>query len=223
MHDWAAIFDWDGVIVDSSRHHEWAWQRLAQELDHPLPDGFFHRSFGMKNETAIKELLGWTLDPERLRRLSLRKEVLFREEVHRASAAALPGVRPWLDQLRAAAIPCAVGSSTPLVNIECVSEMIGLAGRFDIVVSAEDVAQGKPDPEVFLLAAQRLGLPPERCVVFEDAHVGIEAARAASMRVVAVATTHPAVSLTSADLVVQRLDQLQVEQLARWFKPPSSP
>jgi beta-phosphoglucomutase-like phosphatase (HAD superfamily) len=90
------------------------------------------------------------------------------------------------------------------------------------MVSAEDVTHGKPDPEVFLLAAQKLGMSPNRCVVFEDAHVGIEAARAAGMKVVGVATTHPADALQGADRVVRQLDELSVAELNQWFEPAST-
>jgi beta-phosphoglucomutase family hydrolase len=217
MSDWAAIFDWDGVIIDSSRQHEAAWEILAREAGRPLPAGFFLRSFGMKNEKVIRELLGWQVGAAELSQLSLRKEELYRQQLQANGAAALPGVLPWLDRLRTAAIPCAVGSSTHLANIRCVIERIGLVGRFAAIVCGEDVAQGKPDPAVFLLAARRLGRAPARCVVFEDAHVGIAAARAAGMKVVAVATTHPAATLHEADLVVQRLDELTVAQIGRWF------
>jgi beta-phosphoglucomutase family hydrolase len=220
---WAAIFDWDGVVVDSSRCHERAWERLAEELHRPLPDGFFRPSFGMKNERVMVELLGWSRRAATLRRLSLRKEVLFRKEVRRRGATVLPGTRAWLEFLRAAGIACAVGSSTPLANIRCVGRMIGLESWFDAIVSAEDVKHGKPDHEVFLKAARRLGYRPERCVVFEDAHVGMAAARAAGMRVVAVATTHPARSLREADLVVERLDRLSVTRISRWFKAARAP
>jgi beta-phosphoglucomutase family hydrolase len=217
MSDWAAIFDWDGVIIDSSRHHEEAWEILAAETGRSLPPGFFLRSFGMKNEKVIAELLGWRVGAAEVSRLSLRKEALYRQQLEADGASALPGVLAWLDQLRAASVPCALGSSTHLANIRCVSARIGVEDRFVAIVSGEDVTRGKPDPEVFLLAARRLGRPPGRCVVFEDAHVGIEAARAAGMKVVAVASTHPAASLRDADRVVRRLDELTVEEISQWF------
>jgi beta-phosphoglucomutase family hydrolase len=215
---WTAIFDWDGVIVDTSRQHERAWHLLARELGRTIVPGFFVRSFGMKNERVISELLAWTSEPAALQDLSLRKEVLFRELIKQEPVNALPGVKPWLDRLEAAGVRCAVGSSTTLLNILQVIEGIGLKNRFEVIVSAEDVSHGKPDPEVFLVAAAKLGAVPTRCVVFEDAHVGIEAARAAGMRVVAVATTHPPASLQGADLVVSRLDELSVAALAHWFE-----
>mgnify|MGYP001264981498 CR=1 FL=1 len=217
MSCWAAIFDWDGVIVDSSRAHERAWERLAAEVGRPLFPGFFLRSFGMKNERVIRELLGWTADPAELARLGLRKEELFREEIRENPLQPLPGVRPFLERLQTAGVSCAVGSSTPRANIECVIDGLGLRPMFRAIVTGEDVQKGKPDPEVFLRAAERLGVPPERCVVFEDAPVGIEAARRAGMRVVGVAGTHPAEKLVGCDRVVHRLDELTVEELSSWF------
>ncbi len=217
---WGALFDWDGVVIDSSSHHEESWERLAREEARTLPPDHFKKGFGRKNEVIIPKLLGWTQDPAEIRRLSLRKEALYREVVAERGLSALPGVRTWLERLRDAGVPCAIGSSTHRANIDLSLGLIGLAGFFTGIVTAEDVSHGKPDPEVFLLAAARISRPPERCVVFEDAHVGIAAARAGGMRVIGVATTHPASELTATDLAVQRLDELQPATLAAWFVRP---
>jgi HAD superfamily hydrolase (TIGR01509 family) len=214
---WGALFDWDGVIIDSSSHHEESWERLAVEVGKPLPPGHFRQGFGRKNEFIIPELLGWTKDQAEIRQLSLRKEALYRVVVAERGVEALPGVTTWLERLRDAGVPCAIGSSTHRANIELSLEMIGIIRFFDAIVTAEDVSHGKPDPEVFLTGAARLNRPPEKCVVFEDALVGIAAARAGGMRVVAVATTHPPEELTAADRVVRRLDELKADDLAKWF------
>ena len=212
-----AIFDWDGVIIDSSKHHEESWERLAREIARPLPPGHFKRGFGMKNEFIIPKLLAWTDDTDEIKRLSLRKEALYRDVVRQRGLQPLPGVEAWLRKLVEAKIPCAVGSSTHRENIELALELIGLRDYFAALVTSEDVTRGKPHPEVFLKAAQKLGCSPDRCVVFEDAHVGIEAARNAGMRVIAVATTHPRAELDEADLAVQRLDELSIAQVEQWF------
>lgn len=211
---WGAIFDWDGVLVDSSAHHERSWELLAAETGYRLPPDHFRRGFGMKNEQIISELLGWSRDPAEIRRLSLRKEELFRESVRSGGIAPLPGVREWLERLDRAGIPRIIASSTHRENIETILRLTGMDG-FQGIISAEDVERGKPAPDVFLLAAARLGLPPTRCVVFEDAPVGLAAARAAGMRVVAVTTTNPADTLKAADLIVPRLDALSIEQISR--------
>ena len=217
MATWGVIFDWDGIIVDSRAQHEASWRRLADEERQPLPAGHFLRGFGMKNEYIIPQLLKWTEDPADVRRLSLRKETLYREIVQETGLKALPGVESLLRTLRDASIPCAVGSSTPRVNIDFVLERLGFRNAFDAVIAAEDVTRGKPDPEVFVKAAQALGQPAGRCVVFEDTLVGIEAARAGGMKVVAVTTTNPPERLVGADLIVERLSEVSVDLLARWF------
>ncbi len=191
---------------------------LAAEQGRVLPPGLFRRSFGMKNDRVIRDLLGWTTDLVGIQQLSLRKEVLYRELILHDHIQPLPGVVEWLSELRSAGVPCAIGSSTPRRNIECVTDALNLRDSFVATVTAEDVTHGKPHPEVFLKAAQKLGVSPRQCVVFEDAHVGIEAARAAGMKVVGVATTHPADSLQNADRVVGRLDELTVGELLVWFQ-----
>lgn len=214
---WGALFDWDGVIIDSSRHHEESWERLGRETGLPLPEGHFKKGFGRKNEWIIPELLGWTSEVEEVRRLSLRKEALYREVVGEWGLEPLPGVRVWLERLRDAGVPCAIGSSTHRANIDLSLGMIGLGEFFRGIVTAEDVKLGKPHPDVFLKAAASISRPPERCVVFEDAFVGIEAAKAGGTKVVAVATTHPIGDLHMADRAVHRLDELHPADLAAWF------
>jgi len=187
---------------------------LAAETGLELPADHFKRSFGMKNKVIIPELLQWTQQPEEIRSLSLRKEELYREVVRQEGIAALPGVEPFLERLNAASIPCVVGTSTDRENVETIFGMTGLGQYFMDVVSAEDVDRGKPDPDVFLKAAVKAGdVPPERCIVFEDAQVGIDAGKAAGMRVVGVTTTHPGAILQNTDWLTERLDALSVEEL----------
>jgi len=203
------IFDWDGVIIDSSAQHEKSWEQLAAEERCALPADHFKRGFGMKNERIIPELLGWAEDVEEIRRLSLRKEALYREIVHTGGMMALPGVGIFLRRLREARVPFAVGSSTHRLNIDTILEVLGFTGLFAGIVTAEDVKQGKPHPDVFLRAAQTIGRESMACVVFEDAFVGIEAARAGGMKVVGVATTHPLGALEAkVDRAVVQLDEL---------------
>ncbi len=210
---WGAIFDWDGVIIDSSEQHRKSWEQLAAEDGRTLPDGYFKNSFGMKNERIIPEILNWEHEPETIRRMADRKEALYRQIVREDGIEALPGVRAWLEQLRQAGVPCVIGSSTCRENIECVIDVIGLRDFFADIVSGDDATHGKPHPAIFLVAAKRLGLPPEHTVVFEDALVGIEAARRGGMKVVAVASTNPPEQLQHADRVVRRLDELTVDDL----------
>jgi beta-phosphoglucomutase family hydrolase len=217
MRTWGAIFDWDGVIIDSSRQHEESWELLAREEYRPLQPDHFRRSFGMKNEQIIPELLGWTHEPAEIHRLSLRKEELYRQIIQERGLTPLPGVVEFLGRLREAGVPAVVGSSTHRLNITTTLVMLGLDEMFQVIVTAEDVMHGKPDPEVFLLAAQRIGIKPARCVVLEDTPGGIQAARAGGMKVVGVATTHPAAKLRGADRIVRRLDELTVADMDKLF------
>jgi beta-phosphoglucomutase family hydrolase len=214
---WGAIFDWDGVIIDSSSHHEESWERLARETKKPLPAGHFKKGFGRKNEFIIPEILDWTHETAEIERLSLRKEALYREVVAERGVEALPGVRTWLERLHDAGVPCVIGSSTHRANIDLSLDLIGLRDSFAAIVTAEDVTRGKPDPQVFLTAAKKIDRPPERCVVFEDALVGIEAAHAGGMKCVAVATTNPPELLCAAERVIARLDELQPAELGELF------
>jgi beta-phosphoglucomutase family hydrolase len=216
MHsDIGFVFDWDGVVIDSHAAHEESWILLFGELGRSMPEGFFKRTFGMRNQQIIPMSFDFVKadDLVEIGRLGDRKEALYRDILGRDGITPLPGVVALLNQMQTLGIPRAVGSSTPRKNIETVMAMAGLEGFFDAVVSAEDVTAGKPDPQVFLKAAERIGCDPARCIVFEDAHVGIEAGKRAGMKVVAVATTHPLASLTEADLALPNLDGVSVEQL----------
>jgi HAD superfamily hydrolase (TIGR01509 family) len=212
-----AIFDWDGVVIDSSAQHEKSWELLAAETGKVLPPGHFKKGFGKKNQLIIPEVLAWSNDPEEIEWLGDRKEELYRELVGQGGMTVLPGARELLIALKTAGIPRAVGSSTSRTNLESIFATTGLGEFFDAVVCGDDIVNGKPAPDVFLKAAQLLRIPPERCVVFVDAGVGIEAARRAGMKVVAVATTNPLELLRHADRAVENLEEISVEELRGWF------
>jgi HAD superfamily hydrolase (TIGR01509 family) len=204
-----AIFDWDGVIIDSSAAHEQSWDLLAAAEKRVLPPGHFKAGFGRKNQFIIPNILKWADDPAEIERIGRRKEEFYREILKTSGIQALPGVRALLEGLRAAAVPCVVGSSTPRLNIEHVMTLAGLHGFFVDIVSAEDVSHGKPNPEVFLKAAAKIHRTPAQCVVFEDAFVGLEAARAGGFKSIGVGTTNPVASLRGkCDWAVDRLTEL---------------
>jgi len=213
----AAIFDWDGVVIDSSQHHEESWERLAKETGLTLPPDHFKKGFGMKNEVIIPKLLQWTDEPKAIRELSLRKEALYREVVVDWGIEALPGVKELLQALIEAGIPRVIGSSTHRENISTALSLLGFQDAFTAITTAEDVSHGKPDPEVFLKCAEKAGADPKSCVVFEDALVGIEAGHRAGMKVVAVATTNDSERISHADRTVHRLTEIDIDQLERLF------
>ncbi|MDX2081798.1 MAG: HAD family phosphatase [Terrimicrobiaceae bacterium] len=202
------LFDWDGVVIDSSACHERSWELLAAEAGLPLPEDHFKKGFGKKNQEIIPNLLGWTSDPAEVQRLGDRKEELYRELVRENGVEILPGVETLLAALRHAGIRRAVASSTPRANLDALFESTGLDRWFDAVVCGDDVVHGKPAPDVFLKAAEKLGVEPRDAVVIEDALVGIEAAHAGGIKVLAVATTNSLDQLGSADAAVRSLEEV---------------
>ena len=209
----AVIFDWDGVVVDSSAHHERSWEILAAKRGLPLPADHFKRGFGKKNNVIIPDL-GWAKEPADVEALAHEKEKIYRSLVREKGIEPLTGVRELLAALRAENIPCAIASSTERANLDLPIDLMGLGEFFTVIVSGEEVVHGKPDPAVFLLAAERLGIKPADCAVIEDALVGIEAAKRAGMPVLAVATTNPIEALSSADAAVSGLMDINPDRLA---------
>ena len=209
-----AIFDHDGVLVDSFDFHEQAWLELERRTRLGFTSGFIHQTFGMTNPSIFRRLLGENLAEDEIGRLSDLKEECYRD-VARGRLFLLDGMRELLDALTDRGVKLAIGSSGPLKNLELTISDCGLTGRFSAIASLEDITRGKPDPQVFLTAAAKAGASPARSVVFEDATVGIEAAKAAGMYAVALTTTHPVQKLadTGADEVLESLLGYDVDRL----------
>ncbi len=209
----AVIFDWDGVVIDSHDQHEESWYRMAAENGLSVPKDFFKRSFGMRNPEVISKLAAWTNDPVTIQKLADQKEFLYRQIIKEKGVKPIKGIPEFLKLLKKSHIPTAVGSSSVLENITTVIEVIKLQSYFDVIVTGADVKRGKPDPEVFLKCAERLNISPSRCIVFEDAHVGIQAAKAAGMIAVAVTTTHPRHTFREADYVIDDFYELDIQKI----------
>jgi beta-phosphoglucomutase family hydrolase len=200
----AVLWDLDGVLVDSAPYHFQAWRGLMASLGRELSEADFRPTFGWRNDAILRHLVG-ELSAEEEARLAARKEELFREAA-RGHIVALPGALVLLRLLRERGLKLALVSSTPRANIDLVLSSLGLESAFDIVIGEEDVKRGKPDPEGFLLAAERLGAAPDECVVIEDAPAGVEAAKRGGMRCVGVSRNRPRDALAKADLVVENLE-----------------
>jgi beta-phosphoglucomutase len=205
--DYGVIFDVDGVLVDSGPPHRESWHRLAREVHLPMSDEFFVRTFGQTNKDILEALFGRELPEAEWRPLSERKEVLYRDII-RGRVPAMPGAVALVETLDADGARLAVGSSGPAENIELCLDEMGIRHCFRAVITGEHVTRGKPDPQVFLLAAEGLGLAPERCVVIEDAVIGVEAAKRAGMAAVALTSGHPRDAFPHADCVVDSLAEL---------------
>jgi beta-phosphoglucomutase len=209
----AVIFDVDGVLTDSYAPHFQAWQRMFAELGVQFTDDQFRQTFGRTNPDIFAELYSGEMTDKRSRELGDLKEAYYREIISR-DFTPLPGAVELIDALHAAGFKLAVGSSGPPENIALTLDKLGRADRFIAAVSGADVHRGKPDPQVFQLAGERLGVPPQRCAVIEDAAPGVEAANRAGMTSIAVLGTTTRDKLAHAKLVVDTLKELSPEKIA---------
>jgi HAD superfamily hydrolase (TIGR01509 family) len=188
----------DGVLVDSGAHHRAAWGALLAELGAPSSATESWRlTIGRPAHEAVVLLLGRDLTPEEAMQLASRKRDLYRHFARRG-AVAVPGATAFVGSIAHSGIACAVATSATRHDARHVLDALGLAWRFGAVVTAEDVTRGKPDPEVYVRAAEEIGVAPGTCLVFEDAVVGVQAARAAGMRVIGVTTAHTGDELSAA-------------------------
>ncbi|MBN1875494.1 MAG: HAD family phosphatase [Anaerolineae bacterium] len=200
------LWDMDGVLVNTREFHYQAWSRTLADYDVSFDYTFFRETFGMNNYSLLSRLFGPTLPLDQIKAIGDHKEALFRDLI-RGQAQPLPGVVDWLKRLQASGARQAIASSAPWANINAHIDELALRPYFDAIVSAAEMPS-KPDPTVFLEAACRVDVPPTRCTVIEDSVAGVEAAKRAGMRCIAVTTSNPADALWQADIVVTDLTQL---------------
>lgn len=204
------IFDLDGVLVDSGWAHKQAWFALAEKQGLPISDDFFLTTFGMTNDRIIPMLLGRIPSPQQLNQLSDWKERFYRQLI--SDKLTLDNnVETLLADLKRRGLSLAIGSSAPKANLDLIRRRLRFDKYFDAYVTCEDVTEGKPSPQTFLKAAEKLSIPPSNCVVVEDAVQGIEAAKAAGMAVVAVTTTRTRTDLAKADLIFDTLAEIKTD------------
>lgn len=184
----ALIFDLDGVLVHSMPLHTLAWERYLQNLDIQIP-GLERRMHGKRNSELVRDLIDSTLPENVVFEHGAAKERLFREMLIASDIGQyrVPGLLEFLQ--RHEDVPKAVGSNAEPANIDFVLDRFNLRPFFQVVVNGMQVQRPKPFPDIYLNAAEQLGVPPPSCIVFEDSPTGVEAARAAGMRVVGVETT----------------------------------
>ncbi len=212
-----AVFDWDGVVIDSSGAHERSWEALAREENRPLPPDPFRRGFGKRNEVIIPDILVWTREPAEVKRLSDRKEALYRGIARTGHVRLLPGVRELCGALKDRGIPCVIGTSTHRENLALSFELFDIGHFFAGAVASEDVAKGKPDPEVFLKACALGDGDPAASFVFEDSFSGLQAGLAGGFITIALATTKTPGQLAAAGAhrIVQDLSEVDPQWLVR--------
>jgi beta-phosphoglucomutase family hydrolase len=204
----AYIFDMDGVIVDSNPLHRIVWEEYNRRQGVATTEAMQQRMYGKRNDEIVRDFYGDGLTPEEVFAHGAQKEALYREMLRPALEAALvPGIRQFLQ--RHAGMPAAVATNAEPANVNLVLDEAGLRSYFRAVVDGHQVTNPKPHPEVYLRAADLLGVPPRECVVFEDSHAGVQAGAAAGMRVVGVATTHA--ELAGVSLVIRDFEDPALE------------
>jgi beta-phosphoglucomutase len=205
----ALIFDMDGVMVDSNPAHCQAWIAYNRRFGLETTDDMLRWMYGRRNDQIVRHFFGEGLSPEEVEARGAAKESLYREMVAgKVEEILSPGLRAFLERHRG--VPMAIASNAEPANIDFVLNESGLRRYFGAIVDGSQVARPKPFPDVFLKAAERLSVPPANCIVFEDSYSGVEAARAAGMRVAGIRTTHR--ELPGADVAADNFLSGELEQ-----------
>jgi len=218
----AAIWDMDGTLVDTAELHFAAWEAVCREVGRSFTRDDFAATFGRRNPEIIRWLFGESkFNEQEIADLGEKKEERYRAAAGAQGVVPLPGVVSLLEGLHEASFRQAIGSSAPRANLDLIVEMTGLARFFPVVVSMEDTQRGKPDPQVFQVAASRLSVAPDRSVVLEDAVAGVQAAKAGGMKCIAVSFVghHPEAKLrqAGADIVVPSLERISANSVLKLF------
>lgn len=214
----AVIWDMDGTIADTAPYHLNAWQQAFQKRGVDFTEDDFRHNFGQRNDTIIKNALGAAISQSETGAIARKKEETFRKLI-RQNIRPLPGAIKLMNSLREHGFKIALASSAPIENIRLLTQGLGIDNHFQTIVSGRDVTEGKPSPQGFLLAAQKLGVAPENCVVIEDAIAGVTAAKRAGMHCIAVTNTHPKETLGEADLIVGTLEKVTTDDLEELLNP----
>jgi len=201
----AVLWDMDGTLVDSAEYHWQAWRDTMSREGFPVTHGQFLATFGQRNDSILRQWLGEKATPVLIQRIGDAKEALYRQHVRQQGISPLPGALEWIHLLHGQGWLQAIASAAPRANVETILDVLHASRCFQAIVSADDVHRGKPDPEVFLIAAAKLGVAPAHCIVVEDALHGIEAARAAGMKSIGISQNGKPLP---ADVVVRSLDLL---------------
>jgi HAD superfamily hydrolase (TIGR01509 family) len=214
---YGALFDMDGVIVDSAAYHELAFEEWCREKGVPLDlEHFRKHTFGKQSRDIFRELLGRELSPDELQIEDDRKESLYRR-LYTGHVEPVKGLRELLKDLKASGFGLAVATSGPPENVSFTLKATGVEEMFDATVTSREIMRGKPDPQVFLIAAEKLGLAPRRCAVFEDSPAGAQAAVTSGALLMGVSTGHR--SLKGAAKMLEDFTQITARQLIELIEP----
>jgi beta-phosphoglucomutase family hydrolase len=216
---WAAIFDMDGTLIDNTPFHFISWQALFRKYNKGelSRHTYYTEISGVPIMETLKRIFGAGYDDAFLQGLLREKEEFYRKE-YAPHLVAIKGLENFLSELKNDGVKIAMATSATEEDVDFVLNKIPIRGDFDIIVNSTMVTRPKPDPQIFLKAAELLNVQPERCIVFEDSLAGIRAANAAGIKVVGITTGHPASELRRVDMVINDYTKLTPADLAALFK-----
>jgi beta-phosphoglucomutase len=208
----AILFDMDGVIVDSNPYHKLAFHAFLKQYNISLTDEELKtKVFGRTNKEIMSYIFKDEITLEQTENWANEKEAIFRD-IYKSEIKAVNGLVPFLQSLKENGIATAVGTSAPLANLDFVLDVLRIRQYFDVLVHSKDVTHGKPDPEVYLKAAAKLGVEPGNCIVIEDSLPGVQAGLNAGMKVIGITTTHTPDELHSTHLVIRDFEELTIDK-----------
>ncbi|MBA7689352.1 Beta-phosphoglucomutase [subsurface metagenome] len=210
----AVIWDMDGIIVDTAQYHHKGWQIVFQKRGANYTKADFWRNTGKRSDAIIRSILGEKISQGEIMAIIQEKDENFRQ-LMRQNIRPFPGVIKLITSLKEHGFKIAIASSAPMENIQLITRNLKIHNRFDVIVTGWEVTIGKPDPQTFLLTAEKLGVETKNCIVIEDAISGVTASKRAGMHCIAVTNTTPREELREADLVIDTLEEITVADLDR--------
>ncbi|MBY9005923.1 MAG: HAD family phosphatase [Candidatus Lokiarchaeota archaeon] len=214
---YAVIFDVDGVLIDSGPIHYKSWKKLADEIGIPFTKQYFDDSFGKQGIPTLRNIVGKNISEKQLLEWVELKEVYYREMV-KNKLIAMPGVITLIKELKENSFKLAVATSGPPENTDLLLKTIYIDQFFDQIITAADIKKGKPAPDIFLMVSKNLNILPKNCLVIEDAPVGIEAAKKAGMKCIALTTTYEVSKLNNADMIIDSLSEINTYDIIELIK-----
>ena len=203
------LWDMAGVIADSGSFHFAAWQEVFARRGTKFTKDDFTSLFGSRNDFIVRTIIDQDLSEEDVKLIAEEKEKRFRDKA-KGNIKPFPGVMKLLNSIKQGNFKSALASSAPKENIDLTCDELNIRSSFKYVVSGREVAESKPSPQIYLLAAEKLGAEPHDCIVIEDSPLGVKAAKAAGMRCLAVTNTHPEQELKEANKVVDSLEEVDL-------------
>ncbi|SHE38733.1 HAD family hydrolase [Flavisolibacter ginsengisoli] len=208
----AAIFDLDGTLIDNNSYHLQSWLQYLKDMNRQMSEEEYKANVnGRTNKDVIEYIYQRKMDDEEAMKYAHEKEAIYRQ-LYAPYIKPVAGLLELLEKLRSLSIPMAIATSGIQVNIDFLFEHIPIRSYFDVIVNSAHISKGKPDPEIYIKTAELLKVSPAECLVFEDAVVGINSAKAAGMKVVGVLTTHKAEELSGADILIKDFSELVAEE-----------